>query len=182
MAATSYLIIPGLGGSGPDHWQTKWETQLPNARRVQQEDWDRPDKDAWIANLDKCVADSQAPLVLIAHSLACALVAHWAGQSAHTDKVHGALLVAPADVDSTEHTPSEARCFAPMPLELLPFKTLVLASLNDPYVAPERAHYFAACWYGGFLDVGELGHVNADSNLGDWPQGRDLLSSILPRS
>ncbi|MBI5119705.1 MAG: alpha/beta hydrolase [Rhodospirillales bacterium] len=171
-----------LRNSGPDHWQSHWEAKLPGARRVVQDDWDHPDKDSWIANLDACVAEADAPIVLIAHSLACALVAHWAGASEHVAKVHSALLVAPADVDSELHTPPVARCFAPMPLDLLPFKSLVLASQDDPYVEPLRAHFFASCWYSGFLDVGALGHVNSDSHLGDWDEGRALLEQILPPS
>ena len=38
------LIIPGLGGSGPVHWQTRWQEKLSTARRVEQADWDRPDR------------------------------------------------------------------------------------------------------------------------------------------
>jgi predicted alpha/beta hydrolase family esterase len=34
------LIVPGLGGSGPDHWQTRWEQKLSTARRVEQSDWE----------------------------------------------------------------------------------------------------------------------------------------------
>lgn len=145
-----------------------------------QEDWDHPDKESWIANLDASVAAASEPVVLIAHSLACALVAHWAGASEHVAKVYSALLVAPADVDSESDTPPEVRCFAPMPLDLLPFKSLVLASQDDPFVEPLRAHFFASCWYSGFLELGALGHINSDSNLGDWAEGRVLLEQILP--
>ena len=34
------LIVPGWQGSGPDHWQSRWERSLSTARRVQQADWD----------------------------------------------------------------------------------------------------------------------------------------------
>lgn len=180
MAAASFLIVPGLGNSGPGHWQTEWEAKLPHARRVRQADWDRPDKQAWIASLEDCVKAAPEPVVLIAHSLGCALVAHWAATGS-TAKVYSALLVAPADVDSVDHTPPEAHGFAPMPLDTLPFKSMVLASSNDPYVDPMRAHFFASCWYGGFLDMGPLGHINAESNLGDWPEGRNVLAHLLPQ-
>jgi predicted alpha/beta hydrolase family esterase len=178
--SVSFLILPGLGNSGPDHWQTHWQAELPGAVRVEQDNWDYPDKDDWVASLERYVAEAPSPVILIAHSLACALVAHWAASTAHIDKIHGALLVAPADVDSEIHTPSEVRSFAPMPLDVLPFNSLVLASLDDPYVDPERAHFIACCWYAGFLPVGELGHINADSKLGNWPEGRALLAQLLP--
>ncbi len=180
MPAGSILILPGLGNSGPDHWQTAWETELPNCQRVHQADWDNPDLDSWIHALEEAVGAAEAPVVLVAHSLACALVAHWAAATKFANKIHGALLVAPADVEDVERTPLEARGFAPMPLEVLPFHCLVVASNDDPFVDPGRAHFFASCWYAGFADAGALGHINADSALGGWPEGREFLAEILP--
>jgi predicted alpha/beta hydrolase family esterase len=180
MDAPTILLLPGLGNSGPDHWQTAWESELPNCRRVDQADWDNPVLEDWIHALETCVQEAQAPVVLVAHSLACALVAHWAASGGATGKVYSALLVAPADVEEAAQIPPEVLGFAPMPLDILPFKSLVIASLDDPYVDPDRAQFFAACWYGGFLDVGPLGHINADSKLGNWPEGRQYLSQILP--
>ena len=125
--ARPILIVPGLGGSGPEHWQSLWQSSLPNATRVEQADWDRPDRAGWIAALDAEIAAVSAPPVLVAHSLSCALVACWA--AAHRRKVHGALLVGPADVDSDAHTPVEAHVFRPMPMARLPFPSIVVASL-----------------------------------------------------
>ena len=96
------LIVPGLGGSGPDHWQTRWETCLPHVARVVQRDWDRPDRDAWIEALVRAVREAPAPVVLVAHSLGCAVVAHAAARDPGIP-VRAALLVAPADVDSPAH-------------------------------------------------------------------------------
>ena len=42
------LVIPGLGGSGPDHWQTRWAQKLSTARVVEQENWDQPRRDRWV--------------------------------------------------------------------------------------------------------------------------------------
>ena len=131
------LIIPGLGGSGPQHWQSLWQARLPDARRVEQADWDKPDRAGWIAQLDTAIAQSTRPPILVAHSLSCALVACWA--AAHKRPIHGALLVAPADVDSDTHTPPEAHVFRPIPMAPLPFPTIVVASRDDPYVAFRRA-------------------------------------------
>jgi predicted alpha/beta hydrolase family esterase len=177
------LILPGLGGSGPAHWQTLWQARDPRCTRVEQRDWDRPELGAWVAALDRAVA--AGPVLLVAHSLACPLVAHWAracGPAEARARVAGALLVAPADVDAPERTPPETRSFAPMPQQPLPFPAVVIASQDDPFVALERARCFAAAWGARFVDAGARGHLNALSGLGDWPEGwrhvEDLLASL----
>jgi predicted alpha/beta hydrolase family esterase len=175
------LILPGLGGSGPEHWQTRWEACERACARVHQRDWDRPALAEWLANVDAALARQDGPVVLVAHSLACALVAHGARRPAWASVV-GALLVAPADVESPAHTPPETRGFAPMPCGPLPFPTVVIASLDDPFVAPERARHFARCWNAELVEVGALGHINAASGLGDWAEGRRLLATLLARA
>lgn len=172
------LILPGLGNSGPEHWQTLWQKQHPEFVRVEQRDWGAPDRDEWIEVLDRAVAAQAAPPLLVAHSLACALVAHWA--SRRVRRIHGALLVAPADVDSPAHTPPEVRGFSPIPLHPLPGLCIVAASTDDPYVDPLRARHFANAWGARFVDVGPCGHINSASGLGDWPTGRQLLAALLP--
>jgi predicted alpha/beta hydrolase family esterase len=170
------LIIPGLGGSGPEHWQSLWQSRLSDARRVEQVDWDKPDRAGWIAQLDAAVVQSKEPPVLVAHSLSCALVACWA--VAHKRPVHGALLVAPADVDSDTHTPPEAHVFRPVPMQRLPFPTIVAASRDDPYVALQRALDMAKAWGAELVDIGEAGHINTSAGYGEWPEGERLLASL----
>jgi uncharacterized protein len=175
------LIVPGLGGSGPEHWQTRWEALYPRHARVEQGDWDQPRREAWLGALGAAVAAAGEPVVLVAHSLGCALVAHAAARlSAAT--VAAALLVAPADVDSPAHTPPETRDFAPLPLRPLPFPANVVASRDDPYVTLARARELAAAWGAEFVDAGARGHLNAASGLGDWPEGRRLLEALLARA
>ena len=112
----------------------------------------------------------------MAHSLSCALVACWA--AAHKRAVHGALLVAPADVDSDTHTPPEAHVFRPMPMQRLPFPTIVAASRDDPYVALQRALDMAKAWGAELVDIGEAGHVNTSAGYGEWPEGEQLLQYL----
>ena len=170
------LIIPGLGGSGPQHWQSLWQARLPDARRVEQADWDKPDRAGWIAQLDAAIAQAKAPPILVAHSLSCALVACWA--AAHKRPVHSALQVAPADVDSDAHTPPEAHVFRPMPMTPLPFPAIVAASRNDPFVAFRRALDVARSWGAELVDIGEAGHVNSSAGYGEWPVGERLLQRV----
>jgi predicted alpha/beta hydrolase family esterase len=160
--ALSIVIIPGLGGSGPEHWQTAWCARLARCRRVVQRDWDRPDRELWLQALRRAIEAAPAPVVLVAHSLGCALVAH-------------------ADVDSPAHTPPETRGFAPMPLARLPFAATVIASGDDPYVTFARSRAFAAAWGAGFVDAGAVGHINAASGLGDWAPGRRALAALIDR-
>jgi predicted alpha/beta hydrolase family esterase len=171
------LYLPGLGDSGPGHWQTLWEAADPDGRRVTQADWDRPGPDAWHERLEEAVREAEPPVVLVAHSLGCALTARWA-HSGSADKVAGALLVAPPDVDAAEHSVPEIYPFAPMPLDTLPFRSIVVVSTDDPYGRVERQREFAEAWGADLIEIGPKGHINADSGLGDWPEGRALLERL----
>lgn len=171
-----YLILPGLGNSGPQHWQSVWEAADADFLRVEQKDWDNPSRADWIIAITAAVRANPGA-VLVAHSLACAALAHTV--AAHPDlPIAGALLVAPADVDSPAHTPDEVRSFAPMPMNRLRFPALVVASSDDPYVSLERAKAFAVAWGADFHGIGAFGHINSASNLGDWPTGKQLLARI----
>jgi predicted alpha/beta hydrolase family esterase len=182
MARTRVLVLPGWGNSGAEHWQTLWE-ERHGYERIEQENWDQPELESWVAALDAAVARSDERAVVVAHSLGCAVVAHWAGRgSASVGRLVGALCVAPADVDSEMHTPDEVRGFAPMPLATLPFRAIVVASRTDPYVRRVRAQQMAERWGARFVDVGRLGHINADSGIGEWPEGHRLLEELLAGS
>jgi predicted alpha/beta hydrolase family esterase len=86
------LIIPGLGGSGPDHWQTRWEQKLSTARRVEQRDWDRPQRGEWVGAIAAAIGTAARPVILIAHSLGVIAAVHAASRGGA--QVKGAFLVA----------------------------------------------------------------------------------------
>lgn len=176
-------MIPGLNGSGPDHWQTRWEQLDPRAVRVQQRDWERPVCTDWCAALEEAVDKADGSVVLVAHSLGCLLVAHWAF-AGEVEGVKGALLVAPPDIEREGSAPEleATRDFLPIPREPLPFETIVVASRDDAYGSLEFAQELAQAWGARFVDVGEQGHINADSQLGAWEQGRALLEELLKSS
>jgi predicted alpha/beta hydrolase family esterase len=170
------LLLPGLWNSGPEHWQSHWERLAPAVfRRVNQREWERPAAREWIETLDRAVAEAGPGAVLAAHSLACALVAHWAGGTRRA--IRGALLVAPSDVEAPSY-PEGTTGFKPMPLERLPFPSIVVASDDDPYVTPSRARHFAAAWCSRLVKVRGPGHLNSASRLGDWPPGLALLREL----
>jgi predicted alpha/beta hydrolase family esterase len=176
MPSRRVLTLPGLYSSAPGHWQTCWE-KLHGFERVEQADWSTPTRHAWLARLEAALAREPEPVVLVAHSLGCALVAHAAERQ--RAKIAGAFLVAPADVDDPTRTPEATRDFAPLPRKPLGFAACVIASSDDPYIALPRAAQLAEHWHAEFIDAGALGHINAESGLGDWPEGYRWLSALL---
>jgi predicted alpha/beta hydrolase family esterase len=178
-ARPTILTVPGLNGSGPAHWQTLWERSDPGTVRADLGMWNTPHRNSWVTRLDQAIRLAQAPVILVAHSLGCQAVAWWAALSPQPYgwPVAGALLVAPADVDRAD-APAELRGFAPGPRAPLPFPSIVVASTDDPWVEPARAHSMAADWGSHFVDIGALGHINAASGIGSWPDGRDLLARV----
>jgi predicted alpha/beta hydrolase family esterase len=174
------LTLPGLDGSGADHWQTCWEQNRPNIERVELGSWTQPSRNMWIARLERAIAQARGPVVLIAHSLSCHLVAWWAalaGEGA-ARPVAGALLVAPTDLDRVSLDRRIAE-FAPSPRSVLPFPTVVVASRNDPWCEMHRSREMAGNWLAAWCDAGEAGHINAASGLGEWRDGQRILDRLL---
>ncbi len=173
---TNYLIIPGLGNSGPLHWQTYFEQSGDHFFRVEQQEWDAPDCDDWVANIDQKVLEfDPASVVLVGHSLGCTAIAQWAKK--YKRAIKGAFLVAPSDIETPAYTfPSTG--FSPIPLDQLPFKSIVVTSANDIWVSPERAAFFATHWGSAFINIGNAGHINADSGHTNWDEGLALLKRL----
>ena len=167
------LTLAGLWNSGPQHWQTHWEHKHPGWHRVQHRDWNNPDRHEWVTELDAAIADCQGPPLLVAHSLACVMVAQWARSGSELN-IAGAFLVAPSDVEAPSY-PVDVNGFAPMPLEPMPFPSIVVTSSNDEYVSVERARQFAQAWGSRLVEIGPAGHINGDSGYGEWPEGEKLL-------
>lgn len=175
MSAT-VLILPGLGNSGPGHWQSLWQKAHPEYRRVIQSEWRAPRCEDWRDRLEEAAAEAGENTVLVAHSTACALVGHWWHH--YRRRVRGALLVAPSDTESPRY-PRRPAGFAPMPLDRLPFATIVVASENDPAVSFERASVFSQAWGGKLVNAGRAGHIDEKSGYGPWPAGERLLARLL---
>jgi predicted alpha/beta hydrolase family esterase len=175
------LVLPGWQGSGPGHWQSRWE-RTHGYTRVEQHDWERPLRGDWTARLEEVLLDLPgAPVVLAAHSLGCLLVAAWAAHSRHTARVAGALLVAPPDVSTPALQPALAS-WASVPLQRLPFPSVLVASQDDPFCSLPRSGELAQAWGADWVNAGCAGHLNADSGLGDWPEGHAHLLTLLART
>lgn len=185
------LIVPGWSSSGPDHWQSRWERNLKTARRVEQDDWIKAERDAWVARLVEDVAQCVRPVVLVAHSMGVVTVVHAAAKLGRMPSrpIAGAFLVAPADVEKADGWPVTmgetfdvgGAGFTPVPREALPFPSVLVASSNDPYCSLERAREFAKAWGSMVIDSGEAGHINTASGHGPWPDGLMALGLFMQR-
>ena len=176
-ADTTVLLLPGWQNSDAAHWQSRWEA-VHGDRRVDQHEWMHPRRGDWSARLEEEVLAAPGPVALVAHSLGCILVAAWAAHSRQTAKVRAALLVAPGDLerdDLRQMIPG----WAPIVRHRLPFPALLVAADNDPYCDAQRSRGMAADWGARFVDRGPGGHLNGESGLGDWPEGRALLNELL---
>ena len=175
------LLLPGWrgSGSGPGHWQARWQARHGDVW-VQQHDWQRPLRGDWMAQLEQAVlaAAPNAPVLLAAHSLGCLLVAAWAAHSRHAARVAGALLVAPSEIERDDLRQTIPGWSPPL-RQRLPFAATVVAASDDPYAAQPYARQLARDWGARFVDAGPGGHLNAESGLGDWPAGRARLLQLL---
>ena len=170
------LIIPGLGGSGPGHWQSRWEAKLSTARRVEQDNWLNPRLEDWTARIIAEVEAAQRPVLLVAHSLGVTAVVH-AAPRLPKDVVRGAFLVAPpADSVLLE---AAGPGFTHLPHAPLPFPSVLVASRTDPYAPYEESEEISYAWGSRLLDAGEAGHINNDSGHGPWPEGLMSLAGFL---
>jgi predicted alpha/beta hydrolase family esterase len=109
-------------------------------------------------------------------------VTWWAAAHRHdaAQRVAGAFLVAPSDVDAPSY-PDCTTGFQPMQLAALPFPSIVVASEDDMYVSSARARQFAQAWGSQLHLIGNAGHINGDAGYGPWPAGEALLLEFCRR-
>jgi predicted alpha/beta hydrolase family esterase len=176
------VIVPGLRDHVPEHWQTLLEAKLTKAACVPRITDAKLSCAAWVAELERTLAGVEGPVVLVAHSAGCMITVHWAMQ--HRRAIEGALLAAPADLESPlpEGYPTQQLLrdngWLPTPRGPLPFPTIVAASTNDPLGRYERVAELAAAWGSRLVDVGAVGHLNPASGYGEWPRALELIGEL----
>jgi predicted alpha/beta hydrolase family esterase len=171
------LHLHGWQGSGERHWQPEWE-RLHGDDRVEQSDWLWPKRGDWMARLEEVLLGQPTPTLLVAHSLGCLLATAWAAHSQHTALVIGALLVAPPDIEA-DTAPERLMVWRPIERQRLPFRSIVVLSSDDPYGTTDRGMQMAANWGSELVSLGPCGHINGESELGAWPQGRALVDDLV---
>jgi predicted alpha/beta hydrolase family esterase len=167
------LVAPGLHGSGPEHWQSRWQRLYPSFERVEQDHWDQPDLAGWSARVSRVRQRDRRPALIVAHSFGTLATVH----SVARDPAHvaGVLLVAPAD-------PDKFGVAAQLPVTRLPCPSILLASSNDPWMTAGHAALWAGRWGSEYINLGALGHINAESGLGDWLVGQRLLQKLAEQA
>ena len=163
------LIVPGLHGSGPEHWQSWFERKLPDTHRVKQEDWTDPKLPRWAGAVRREIAQASGPVWIVAHSFGCLATASAAVD--FRDKIAGILFVAPAD-------PDKFGVFEALPDERLEIPCVIVASSNDPWMRLTKAAYLADIWGARLINHGAVGHINVDSGFGPWPAGLEIFEQL----
>ena len=169
------VIVPGWRNSGPGHWQSLWAQRLPGAVRVEmsEDDWQRPRRSVWVQAIARAILAQPGPVVVAAHSLGCIATTHLPSEAAR--RISGALLVAPADPERR----GVLADFAPVPYQPLPYRSVVVASTNDPFCPIRTAGAYARSWGSEVVRLQNAGHINVESGHGEWPLGLALLQSLL---
>ena len=170
------VFVPGYGNSINGHWQELWKKEFKDSYWVEQEQWETPCCVDWVETLNSLIQSIEGPILLVTHSLGGSTVVEWSKK--YSANILGAFLVAVPDVQSA-YLPSAISGYHTPPLEKLPFSSVMLASSNDPYATFSRAEYFAEAWGSKLINVGDLEHINTDSNIGEWPEGKQLLNKFI---
>lgn len=186
MDQPTVLIVPGLRDTVAQHWQTLLEARLratglavASVPPLGRQDLDCARKVEVIEDVARSV---EGPIVIVAHSGGCIMVAHWARQTQRP--VQGALLAAPPDFDAAmpDGYPTLAQLDAagwlPVPRRPLPFPSIVGASRNDPLAAYDRVVDLAKAWGSELVDLGEVGHLNPASGFGEWPRADEFITRL----
>lgn len=161
------LLVPGLHGSDPDHWQQRWQTHLPWLHSLTLPDWQNTELAFWLDRLDLAADALPSPFVLIAHGFGCVAAAHWT--ATRPRRVAGLLLVAPA-------LPETSPRRLPAPLTV---PARLVASTSDPWMSLDEARRLARDWGCAFRNGGDLGHINSASGIGEWRRGFEDLRWLL---
>jgi hypothetical protein len=165
-----FVLVPGRFNSGPGHWQSLWEADLPFWQRVSQRTWTDPDVHRLRGSLRRLLAQCTRPALLVGHSLgalaSCCLALEVPAA------VGGLMLVAPAEPERFHAEDEVPRCPLGVP-------SVLVASQNDPFMTYARAEHWAAVWGSALLDLGEAGHINVESGFGPWAYGKDVLLGLV---
>jgi predicted alpha/beta hydrolase family esterase len=181
-ADTTVLIVPGLRDHVAQHWQTLLAPQLPRVLAVPPMGRDDLDCRKRVEAIERAARQADGPIVIVAHSGGCIMVAHWARQTKIA--VRGALLATPPDFERPmpEGYPGleelHAGGWLAVPRERLPFPSIAGISRNDPLGSYVRVSALAHDWGSRIVDLGEVGHLNPASGYGPWPQARTLIDAL----
>ena len=176
------VIVPGVGGSEHDHWQSWLQRQLKSCSRVQQQDWNKPVLHEWIEQFVKTVQPIQEPIQIVAHSFGClTTVAALAQHPELNQNIKNLVLVAPAnparfgDAGFARDSQNDyQQYFQQLKLQV---PTQMIISENDPWLNFQDALQLAKAWKIRPKNLGQVGHINVASGFGPFPEIYDFLIS-----
>lgn len=176
------VIVPGVGGSEHDHWQSWLQRQLKSCSRVQQQDWNKPILHEWIKQFIKTVQSIQEPIQIVAHSFGClTTVAALAQHPELNQNIKNLVLVAPAnparfgDAGFARDSQNDyQQYFHQLKLQV---PTQMIISENDPWLNFQDALQLAKAWKIRPKNLGQVGHINVASGFGPFPEIYDFLIS-----
>ncbi|ENU40422.1 RBBP9/YdeN family alpha/beta hydrolase [Acinetobacter johnsonii] len=176
------VIVPGVGGSEHDHWQSWLQRQLKSCSRVQQQDWNKPVLHEWIEQFIKTVQAIQEPIQIVAHSFGClTTVAALAQYPELNQNIKNLVLVAPAnparfgDAGFARDSQNDyQQYFHQLKLQV---PTQMIISENDPWLNFQDALQLAKAWKIRPKNLGQVGHINVASGFGPFPEIYDFLIS-----
>lgn len=171
------IYLAGIENSGSEHWQAIWHGQSPGGLWIEHSDWNVAPAEVWLVEMRRQLAELEEPSLFVAHSLGCLLLAEYLARHGPAG-VLGAFLVAVPDVRAPSF-PTVATGFRLGAECAMPVPSMVVASDNDPYGSLEHARRVATHWGSRLEEIGQAGHINADSGLGAWPDGAALLEKFL---
>jgi uncharacterized protein len=185
---TSILVIAGYSGAAAiseGHWQQRMVSKLSTAKIVEQDDWFYGSLSKAVGALVAAVTATDKPVVFVAHSAGCILVAHAVAalrEAGVLVRIKGAFLVAPPSQQELEKLePKIDAQMVKVPREPLPFVSIVIASSNDHFSTLEQSADIASAWGSDFVNAGEQGHINIDSGHGPWPEGMMKFAGWLSK-
>ena len=168
------VIVPGLHGSGAEHWQSWLHGQIDGAVRVVQDEWGVPDLERWSERVAATVVGlGPGPHVIVAHSFGCLASVRAAAQDP-APGIAQLLLVAPAE-------PERFDAAQRLPQAPLAMPSCVVASDNDPWMSATRAQAWAQRWGSHWINLGNAGHINVASGFGPFPLAREWAAGALNR-
>lgn len=170
LARQSVIIVPGLDNSDEHHWQSLWQSELPDCSRIHVDNWRIANLDSWNRGIIRALQKTTQPAVLIAHSFGVLAAVSIAEQ--YPELIEALFLVAPAD-------PAKFTLTNRLPERPLGIPALLVASSDDPWLADHKAAYWALRWGANYRRFKNVGHINSQSGLGHWQEGLELLKQLL---
>lgn len=178
------VIVPGVGGSEHEHWQSWLQRQLMSCSRVEQNDWNLPILQNWISAFLETVQSTSTPVQIVAHSFGCLTSIAALNQYPElTHRIKKMVLVAPANPErfgesgfARDSAKNYKDYFHSLKLNV---PTEMLISENDPWLSFNDAKELAYAWKTQPINLGQVGHVNVASGFGPFPE---IFNHIIDES